>query len=389
MEEKTGTTKFSKKKKIKFFFITLLFLLIVVIIISEILLYLFHYESSYDKLKGFELKKAKWWQCDSVTGPRYAANEITKADSIFFKSINETWYYNRLKMVNKDGYHDKDEFNNISPDNDSLKILFAGDSFTWGASADVDSSYVDVFERDIKKNYPAVVWNTGIPATGTNHALFTTKKYLPLQKSNYVILGFYVGNDFADNLLPFDDLVFYDQAFCFNFYDYDKNFKPFKISKREAIKKATGSYPTEELNPLQKIFVKSRLIPFVSNLTERIANRLSGRKKEVNEQEYNVTKEYLNQLNNYVKENNAELIVMVIPAWDDIKEKEFHYLNAVKILKESSIKYVETVDLYSEQDYLKNGGHWKNRGHVIAGHELSKFLAQYITDKQQKSFKKN
>ena len=64
-------------------------------------------------------------------------------------------------------------------------------------------------------------------------------------------------------------------------------------------------------------------------------------------------------------------------------------LNAVKILKELSIKYVETVNLYTEQDYLKNGGHWKNRGHIIAGHELNKFLAQYITDKQQKSFKKN
>lgn len=389
MEEKTGTTKFSKKKKIKFFFITLLFLLIVVIIISEILLYLFHYESSYDKLKGFELKKAKWWQCDSVSGPRYAANEITKADSIFFKSINETWYYNRLKMVNKDGYHDKDEFNNISPDNDSLKILFAGDSFTWGASADVDSSYVDVFERDIKKNYSAVVWNTGIPATGTNHALFTTKKYLPLQKSNYVILGFYVGNDFVDNLLPYDGLVFYKGAFCFNFYDYDKNFKPVKLSEREVIKNATGSYPLAELNTLQKLLIRSRLYTFVTELKNKIANRLSGKKRRSNEEEYKMTKQYLQQLNAYVKENNAELIVMLIPAWADLKEKEYHYLDAVKILKELSLNYVETVDLYTENDYLKKGGgHWKNSGHITAGHALSKYLLNFIKEKGQNNFSK-
>ena len=73
---------------------------------------------------------------------------------------------------------------------DSLKILVAGDSFTWGASSDIGSSYVDIFESDIKKIHPAIVWNTGMPATGTNHALFTTKKYLPLQKSNYVVLVF-------------------------------------------------------------------------------------------------------------------------------------------------------------------------------------------------------
>ena len=219
MAENATPVTVSKKKKIKFAIFTFLFLAVILIVISEILLALFHYESAYDKLKGMELQPAKWWQCDSVSGPRYVPNQLRKQDADFFTGINENWYYNRLKIVNNNGYHDRDEFNNIKTDNDSLKILFAGDSFTWGASADIDSSYVDVFERDINKSYPAIVWNTGIPATGTNHALFTTKKFLPLQKSNYVILGFYVGNDFGDNLLPFDSLVFYNKAFCFNFYD--------------------------------------------------------------------------------------------------------------------------------------------------------------------------
>jgi|GEM_PF-2397837 len=389
MEQKMATTKFSKKKKFKFVLITLLFLSIVLIIISEIILFFTHYDSSYEKLKSFELDQAKWWRCDSVSGPKYKANQLSKEDSIFFSSINEMWYYNRLKMVNNEGYHDKEDFNNISPDNDSLKILFAGDSFTWGASADVDSSYVDVFERDIKKKYPAIVWNTGIPATGTNHAVFTTKKYLPLQKSNYVILGFYVGNDFVDNLLPFDDLIFYKKAFCFNFYDYDNNFKPIKLSKREVIKNATGSYPMEELNPLQKILIHSRFFTFVTELKNKAVNRLSGRKRKSNEQEYKMTKEYLKELNDYVKENDAELIVMLIPAWANLKEKDDHYINAVKILNELSLKYLETIELYTENDYLKKGGgHWKNSGHIIAGHAVSKFLINYISEKQQKNFQK-
>ena len=56
-----------------------------------------------------------------------------------------------------------------------------------------------------------------------------------------------------------------------------------------------------------------------------------------------MTKEYLKQLNEYVKDNDAELIVMLIPSWADISQKDNHYLNAVKILNELSLEYFETV----------------------------------------------
>jgi len=387
MQEETIKKPFSRGKKIKFALFTLLFLIVIILVIAEIALAILHYDSTYARMKGFSVEQSKWWTCDSVNGPRYVANQLSRSDSEYFK--NEFWYYNRLKIVNNEGYHDRDEFTQKSADNDSLKVLFAGDSFTWGASADVDSSYVDVFEQDIKKTYPSIVWNTGIPATGTNHALFTTKKFLPVQQSNYVILGFYVGNDFSDNLLPFNQLVFNNLASCYNLWDYDKDFKPFQITKKEAFKKATGSYPMEDLNFLQKIFIRSRAITFFGELKDKLVNRLSGRKQQVNEEEYKMTEIYLKQLNDYVKENNAELIVVVIPAADDLKEKEAHYLNAIKILDGLSIPHVENINLLNNDNYLKTGGgHWKNSGHIIAGHALSKYLVEHIKEKQQKTFKK-
>ncbi len=386
MQQANVKTKMPKGKKIKFIFFTLLFLFAIIFIIAEVLLAIFHYPSSYTKMQAFKLEQAKWWTCDSVNGPRYVANQLDKTDADFFK--NEKWYYNRLSVVNNEGYHDKDNFAEVAATNDSLKVLFAGDSFTWGASADVDSSYVDVFENDVKKVYPSIVWNTGVPATGTNHAIFTTKRYLPLQKSNYVVLGFYVANDFSDNLLPFDRLVFNNLASCYNLYDYDKDFKPFKISKSEAYKKATGSYPMEELNAVQRILIRSRLISFISDMKNKLINRLSGNKKRTTEQEYKITAEYLKQLNDYVKENNAELIVCVIPQADDINKKGDQYLNVIKILNGLSVKYFENTALFTANDYLKTGGgHWKNSGHIIAGHGLSKYLLNYIKEKQQKTFK--
>jgi hypothetical protein len=388
MQDSKLKTKVSKGKKIKFILFTLLFLSIIIAGITEMILAITKYPSTYDKMKRFSLAQADWWTCDSASGPRYVQNYLSKSDSDFFK--NESWYYDRLKIVNNEGYHDKDNFIQILPASDSLRVLFAGDSFTWGASADVDSSFVDVFERDIKKTYPGLVWNTGIPATGTNHAIFTTKKYLPLQNSNYVILGFYVGNDFGDNLLPFDQLIFNKLASCYNLYDYDEAFKPFKISKSEAYKKATGSYPVEELNFVQKILIRSRFVTFITDLKTKIINRLSGNKSKVNEQEYKMTKEYLKQLNDYVRENNAELIILIIPASDDINKKEIHYLNTLKLVNELDIKFVDPISQFTENDYISmEGGHWKNSGHIKTGHVLSAYLFNYIKEKQQKTFKKN
>jgi hypothetical protein len=384
MEEKSTKPKLSKGKRIKFALFTLLFFLAIIFIISETLLYFFHYQSSYDKIQLFSMEQAKWWTCDSVSGPRYVVNGVDQTDVEFFKK--EPWYYNRLKIVNNEGYHDRDNFVEVNKNSDSLRVLMVGDSFTWGASADVDSSYVDVFERDIKKVYPGLVWNTGVPGTGTNHALFTAKKFLPLQKSNYVILGFYTGNDFSDNLLPFDQLVFTNKASCYNLYSYDKDFKPYKISKKEAYEKATGSAPMEDLNFIQKILVRSRLISFVSDLSSKLKNKLSGQKKKVVEEEYNRTKEYIKELNDYTKANNAELIVSIIPTNGLSKSSDIHYQNIVKILNELSIKYVESIDLFTTKDYMESG-HWINSGHIKAGHLLSEYLLQHIKQKQQSNFK--
>jgi hypothetical protein len=103
-----------------------------------------------------------------------------------------------------------------------------------------------------------------------------------------------------------------------------------------------------------------------------------------------MTDAYLKELNAYVKENNAELIVLVIPTEADVKEKSTQYQNVIKILNDASIKYVDNTSLFTTDDYMKTGGgHWKNSGHIKAGHELSKYLLDQIKQKGQKSFRKN
>jgi hypothetical protein len=135
--------------------------------------------------------------------------------------------------------------------------------------------------------------------------------------------------------------------------------------------------------------IRSRVATFFGDMKTKIVNRLSGTKKRAAEQAYKMTDTYLKELNAYVKENNAELIVLVIPTEADIKEKSTQYQDVVKILNESGIKYVDNTGLFTADDYMKTGGgHWKNSGHIKAGHALSKYLLDYIRQKGQKSFKK-
>lgn len=325
-------------------------------------------------MQTYSINKADWWINDSIFGPRYVPVQFEKFDNSL-----PSWYKDRLMIINKQGYHDKDDFTDLPSDTNSIAILFVGDSFTWGASSDVDSSFVDVFEQNIKKKFPVVVWNAGIPATGTNYALHVTKRFLPLQKSNLVILGFY-GNDFYDNLVPFDRIQFFSNGSCLNCYKIDYSFNAIKISMEDAYKNTTGAYPIEKLNFLQReIIIKSRLVPLFNKLSERIM-KFYHYKHEGNisneEYRFRITQTYLNQLKNYIKENNAELVVLLIPGKDDIKIKSKQYLDAIVILRDLGINYLEISDKFCKDNYMKSesDGHWNNSGHAIAGTLLYKHI---------------
>jgi lysophospholipase L1-like esterase len=82
------------------------------------------------------------------------------------------------------------------------RVLFLGDSLTEGVGVDLESTFVKQFEAQIKtrtrKDWQAL--NLALAGGSTFDEVYAYEvKGAPLSHK-YVVLGFYVGNDFSDNL---------------------------------------------------------------------------------------------------------------------------------------------------------------------------------------------
>jgi len=76
------------------------------------------------------------------------------------------------------------------------KVLFLGDSFTWGHSAEpLENCFVD---RVRARGY--LCYNTGIPGADPDQYAFLAEKYVPTLKPDFVAVMIFMGNDLDSHL---------------------------------------------------------------------------------------------------------------------------------------------------------------------------------------------
>jgi hypothetical protein len=93
-------------------------------------------------------------------------------------------------QVNSEGFRGEE----FRPRGDLPSALVLGDSFAWGADARplAGNAFVDLIGR---AGY--VTYNTGVPGVGTNQYAYLARKYVPRLRPNWVVVAFFVGNDFS------------------------------------------------------------------------------------------------------------------------------------------------------------------------------------------------
>jgi hypothetical protein len=120
------------------------------------------------------------------------------------EGYSETKDFKMFVKINSHGLRDR-EFEYHKPPN-TIRIGIFGDSFTFGTGVHNNESYPKVLEKllaDVSKKSPhsinVEVINFGIGKTGTAHQYAFYQKEGKKYQLDFVVLGFFDGNDFSDN----------------------------------------------------------------------------------------------------------------------------------------------------------------------------------------------
>lgn len=114
-------------------------------------------------------------------------NFETGADGIF-RAVPEQFGPDQEFRINSEGFRDA-EFDQL--DSTKTRLMFIGDSFTWGASAEpITECFVELVERE---GYECL--NLGIPGSEPNQYALIAEKYVPRFQPDYICVMFFMGND--------------------------------------------------------------------------------------------------------------------------------------------------------------------------------------------------
>lgn len=302
------------------------------------------------------------WICDDELGCRwdYEVLQSTCADY-----VQTTAYIKRECFVNEAGYFDDDEFiSSFDSEEVDQRILFLGDSFTFGLSADLEQSFVEQVEAQLQEIYDVQVWNTGIPGSATRQSLATARKYMPTLKPQIVILGFYLGNDFLDDLFPVDSvsMLYLDNANYISIkrHSFDDALSPVLITDTAAYYRARGIIPPQ--NDFMRLIGSTRIGTIILRPVIRegaIAKQLDSMKKDVQ-------LELLGELKELTDSYESEFIVLIIQNKDSLDKQTQGYTSLVGILDQLQIPYIDPSSILTVEDYNNPSPvdlHWNNSGH--------------------------
>ncbi len=305
-----------------------------------------------------------WWGCDEA-GCHYIYDEIVAA-------CENGELSGRRCIVNRQGFHDTEDFAAGDDFDGRMRILMLGDSFTYGYKADIGSSYVE----SVEANFPqSVVWNAGIPASGTNQALASFQAAAPVLQPQLTILGFY-SNDFYDNLMPMDSWLWgvnwLNKRFAIRRYRIDHLGNAIKLDNRALYYRMHSVDPPA--NEMERLIGITRLGSLALHLIDAVREYLFSDSCDLCfERQVNATRDYLTALRDSAVEQDTALLVLLIPHRNDIDVPSRLYRTAVQLMKELGIPWLDPVHaLDAELDYApKPDVHWNSAGHQKIGAVLS------------------
>ncbi len=270
--------------------------------------------------------------------------------------------------VNNEGFRTKFF---LSIDTTKKKLLFIGDSFTWGLSAHpFDSCFADILQRET--NFEII--NLGIPVTDPAQYFELARKYIPTLKPDFVFVVFFMGNDLMqhDRKISANEPIYFLTNAGAILADIDgKHFHTAQEAYNYCVNEKY--FLRQPQNLLERFVSKSALLSRLYSFHFRLNEKLSY-ERTVNDS--HITKKYLRGIKRIADENNVPVQFVLIPSRN---EADFG-------LKKYRERYA---DLFNDEN-LKNNwllfgnqstnfteypdAHLNNQGHRVYADSIKLFL---------------
>ena len=314
----------------KLFFYSFLFFLqfFIFFVLSEIFLRVFYKEElSLQKITCWD-ERNLFYQYDSSLGwfPVPDKKYIAEASQIFKIKNNEL------------GFRDSSY-----RESSGRKIMFLGDSFTWGFDINEQDRFTDL----LKQRLPDwQILNCGVSGYGTDQEYLLLKKYYDVFKPEIVFLT-YTWTDREDNITN---------------TRYGNYYKPyFEINKSDGtlvlkgcpVPKSQNYYFSDYYD-----FYKSYLFRLISRLYFRIVQ---------DEKIYvpDPTQELILEINRFLKEKGCDLIIGFETQDNELMQVAFQNHIPYLLLENSHV-------------FKENGRHWTEQGNRFVSEEIFKFLSEFL-----------
>lgn len=369
-----------------FFAVLLLFIFIILFAESGII------------LKGSQISSISSLKEDPLIGYTYIPN---------MNLIYEDENGKHAIHINNIGFRSHD-YNQQGIKSVKHRIMVLGDSFTIGLG--VRMTFSDLIENilnsDEKKS--VLVYNYGMPGYSSHNELGVLQKYGKDIRPNLVIVAFYLGNDFHENLVPLSNLRIINGYLVNNFFTWAG--KKIILGDKELAKYVdiATKYKLSQYSMVQMMRVDKfgEQMTFIEKTVRQLSISFPGIKTfidyfkqkiplkmlfsfnitipayyEVTDEEAKTTEVYLKAIRDMNREINTTLILAIIPEHlsgdknlskrQTIKQRcerlgIYHVIDLFDYLKDDMDKY-----------YLKSDDHLSQAGHAIVAKGIVEYILEY------------
>lgn len=240
--------------------------------------------------------------------PKIPLSNTVLSDSLIYLPLKEKLSKTR---INQDGFR-SNKFDHIP--GDKVKILFLGDSFTFGFDANpFDSCFVDQLEQLNPCFYPL---NGGIPGGDLATYAKVAELYIPKVNPLFVVIPLYA-NDmvyYPKEMIPnrINNIYMTDKGILFKEnYQYKKDSIQVFADHKEAYHALLSDYTTKYIDPSALKWLLDRSV-FLAQIYEWLDIRCHRRFGTIKKKE-NYSKTYTQKIKNLALAHDAIPIFTIIP----------------------------------------------------------------------------